>query len=226
MYSFQKYPYDAIGPVQFLWKPKEQSSNCGSEEMERCLWMWCHPLCYKQVWEELCCTYSMPETDVVQMETSDQEVDNNVRAALKNANITNGSVTLSSLKDTLVRFRLWGPLSQSVLSDLFKEPVVQTDTNCTEFWWKKYYEEEQHVEVHKQQWRTWNSLKMCQSPAEVPPHSVLGLTVRDPRIFLPPKKTKITQEMDDERLKDPFYQNKGRLTGHHSCYSELSVIHQ
>ncbi|XP_064606421.1 ribonucleases P/MRP protein subunit POP1-like [Liolophura sinensis] len=210
MYSYQKYPYDAIGPVQFIWKPKEQSSNCGPGEMERRLWIWCHPLCYKQVWQELCCTFSMPEADEIQMQTSEQEMDNSMRAVLKNLNVTNGSVTLSSLKDTLVRFRLWGPLSQSVLSDLFKEPVVKTDPNCSEYWWKKYYEEHQ-VEVHQHQWRTWNSLKMCQSPSEVPPHCVVGLTVRDPRIFLPPKKTKATQETDDERLKDPFNENKGSI---------------
>jgi ribonuclease P/MRP protein subunit POP1 len=58
-------------------------------------------------------------------------------------------------------------------------------------WWTQFYGESQH---HKQSWyyqtTLWQSLKGAASPAQLPPHLVLALTILDPRLQLPSKRTK------------------------------------
>ena len=58
-------------------------------------------------------------------------------------------------------------------------------------WWTQFYGMSQH---HKESWyyqtTLWQSLKGAASPAQLPPHSVLALTILDPRLQLPSKRTK------------------------------------
>ena len=58
-------------------------------------------------------------------------------------------------------------------------------------WWTQFYGMSQH---HKEslhyQATLWQSLKGAASPAQLPPHLVLALTILDPRLQLPSKRTK------------------------------------
>lgn len=58
-------------------------------------------------------------------------------------------------------------------------------------WWTQFYGMSQR---HKESWHyqamLWQSLKGAASPAQLPPHLVLALTILDPRLQLPSKRTK------------------------------------
>lgn len=58
-------------------------------------------------------------------------------------------------------------------------------------WWMQFYRVSQH---RKESWHyqasLWQSLKGAASPAQLPPHLVLALTILDPRLQLPSKRTK------------------------------------
>ena len=87
-----------------------------------------------------------------------------------------------------------------------EEEESVTDTNCFQSnelssddctrgknvdWWTQFYGMSQH---HKESWHyqatLWQSLKGAASPAQLPPHLVLALTILDPRLQLPSKRTK------------------------------------
>jgi ribonuclease P/MRP protein subunit POP1 len=58
-------------------------------------------------------------------------------------------------------------------------------------WWTQFYGVSQR---RKESWHhqatVWQSLKGAASPAQLPPHLVLALTILDPRLQLPSKRTK------------------------------------
>ena len=130
---------------------------------------------------------------------------------------SSGSVTVTSWKDQLCRFHLTGPLSNQILleslvisdveqgKEVISEPMhtqtdmlseMQDNTPCTETatWWKKWFSNSKLINIHKEQKDFWHMLKAAQSPAEILPHAVIGLTVRDPRNVLPPKKSMVNHE--------------------------------
>ena len=57
-------------------------------------------------------------------------------------------------------------------------------------WWQKHYREGTASEIHEKQSRMWRHLTGILSPAQLPPHCSLGLTVTDPRLQLPAKRGK------------------------------------
>jgi hypothetical protein len=137
---------------------------------------------------------------------------------------SSGAVTVRSLKDSMCRFHLTGPLSNEILretlqvSNVLQQSDPQTETktispNTTYVgedisvraqdsdpqvtvnpWWKQFYSDARCLNRHKEQEALWNSIKSTESPAELPPSCVLGLTVRDPRKFLPRKKSMIQHQ--------------------------------
>jgi len=135
---------------------------------------------------------------------------------------TNGSVNVTSLKDLLCRFQLTGPLSNQIL----RESLIISDVECgiesagdaqltqvdrtsempkyhsrspIDHWWKKYFSEQKLINIHRKQREFWDGLVETESPAEILPHCIVGLTVRDPRKLLPSKKSMV--HYDD---KGPF----------------------
>ena len=62
-------------------------------------------------------------------------------------------------------------------------------------WWRNYFAGKSEAgELHQRQLDLWKELQGLQSPGELGPHVVLGLTVRDPRISLPKKKTRVAND--------------------------------
>ena len=57
-------------------------------------------------------------------------------------------------------------------------------------WWQTYHREDIGRHRHEQQKVMWQHATGLLSPAELPPHCVLGLTVTDPRLQLPAKRGK------------------------------------
>ncbi|XP_061675526.1 ribonucleases P/MRP protein subunit POP1 isoform X2 [Syngnathoides biaculeatus] len=120
-------------------------------------------------------------------------------------------ILINDLTMEIVRYRLIGPQSHSVLAD-----ALEAATNCDELsksqpsclWWPDHCKDELKMKLHQQQTDIFHLLKGIYSTAELPPGTVLGLTVDDPRLNIPTKKVKVlpcvkeAQEVDDDRRKE------------------------
>ncbi|XP_077384119.1 ribonucleases P/MRP protein subunit POP1 [Festucalex cinctus] len=120
-------------------------------------------------------------------------------------------ILINDLTMEIVRYRLIGPQSHSVLTD-----ALEAATDCDEmsksqpscFWWTDHCKEESKMKLHQQQTDVFRTLKGIYSTTELPPGTVLGLTVDDPRLTIPAKTVKVlpcvkeAQEVDDEKRKE------------------------
>ncbi|XP_040021923.2 ribonucleases P/MRP protein subunit POP1 isoform X1 [Gasterosteus aculeatus] len=106
---------------------------------------------------------------------------------------TSNGIVISDLTMEIVRYRLIGPQSHSVLVETMKAA-----TDCNEIsksqpsplWWPEQCRNESRMNLHRQQADVFHLLKGIYSTGELPSGTVLGLTVDDPRLTLPTKKVK------------------------------------
>ena len=120
-------------------------------------------------------------------------------------------VSLTLLKDTLNRFRLTGPEVLNVLKAAFIPANVHSVEDTDEdgvskdkCWWRDYYNDEAKTNCHQNQAAAFKKL----SYSHLEKRTVLPLTIRDPRMTLPKKKTPIIKES-----KGNYY----FVIGHHCC---------
>ncbi|TKS81636.1 Ribonucleases P/MRP protein subunit POP1 [Collichthys lucidus] len=135
-------------------------------------------------------------------------------------------IVINDLTLELVRYRLIGPQSHSVLAE-----TLEAATDCHEIdksqssplWWPEHCKDENKMNLHQQQADVYHILKGIYSTGELPPGTVLGLTVDDPRVTLPTKKVKAlpcvkqAQEVDEEKRKELMLQG----VPEHCCQSYL-----
>ncbi|XP_038568148.1 ribonucleases P/MRP protein subunit POP1 [Micropterus salmoides] len=135
-------------------------------------------------------------------------------------------IVMNDLTMEIVRYRLIGPLSHCVLAE-----TLEAATDCDEmskslpssFWWPEHCKDTSKMNLHQQQADVFRILKGVYSTGELPPGTVLGLTVDDPRLTLPTKKVKAlpcvkqAQEVDEEKRKDLMLQG----VAEHCCQSYL-----
>lgn len=121
---------------------------------------------------------------------------------------SSNGIVINDLTMEIVRYRLIGPQSHSVLVD-----TLEAATGCDEvpksqtcsLWWPQHCSDEAKMTLHQQQADIFNILKGIYSTAELPSGTVLGLTVDDPRLTLPRKRVKAlpcvkqAQEVDEEK---------------------------
>ncbi|XP_005111375.1 ribonucleases P/MRP protein subunit POP1 [Aplysia californica] len=194
LYSFDSYPRGCIGQVTYLWKGRKIAD--GESEDESLLWICCHPSFYSQAMSELrkCFPVSESQDGINGCENGNDGVP------------ASPLVRVTSLKDQLVTLRLYGPGSNTVLAEVLRPASVvpaqsegsagttgkvESERNNPAMWWKEYYSSEATRGDLDRQIEVWSRLKLCRSPAESPPHSVIAVTVRDPRVLLPPKRQKV-----------------------------------
>nr|XP_046190398.1 ribonucleases P/MRP protein subunit POP1-like [Oncorhynchus gorbuscha] len=130
-------------------------------------------------------------------------------------------IVISDLTMEMVRYRLIGPLSHSVLTETLA-PATHCDapgkSRPSPFWWPDHCRDDCNMSLHQQQAGVFNMLKgefltttflihylrsglsnprasCVYSTAEVPAGSVLGLTVDDPRLTLPNKRSKAVSDI-------------------------------
>ncbi|VTJ91356.1 Hypothetical predicted protein, partial [Marmota monax] len=103
-------------------------------------------------------------------------------------------IVISDLTMEMNRFRLIGPLSHCILTEALKVASVHTgeeDTGETpHLWWSDMCKNPDSVSLHHRQEAVFELLGGITSPAEIPAGTILGLTVGDPRINLPPKRSR------------------------------------
>ena len=117
IYEENKYPYNCMGPVRYLWKPLDTTTN-----EKRFLWLWTHPSVFDQIKDQFVKIFNIrsnedsltepPEHKKAKMESDSIKVNDLI--------IKNDSVKITCLKDKLIRLKLLGPLSTTILSYALK----------------------------------------------------------------------------------------------------------
>ncbi|XP_076281609.1 POP1 ribonuclease P/MRP subunit [Lasioglossum baleicum] len=187
------YPQFPIGHVHFLWRP---SSNSNSKT----IWIWVHPSFFDDFLNQIISSFNFKVDDVEPtnsqaMKFSSYKNDKNCKMIVH--------------KNTLNRFRFFGPLTLRVLTETLRLPnvnekfcsasTIEVEENRMEYeehsqdnklWHKEYYSSEEHLETLKLQKQLWELLRTLKSSSQLPPNIVLGFTVLDPRFYLPEKRRK------------------------------------
>ncbi|CAI8005078.1 Ribonucleases P/MRP protein subunit POP1, partial [Geodia barretti] len=118
MYRSGTYPSGAIGPVEFLWQPVNNDVDTAR------LWLTVPPAIHDEVMDELTAAvekgFRTGCHGDYQLETDNSGVSGDERRRSK--------VTVTSLRDEFVRFRLVGPRSHAVLMETLKPITEGNDT--------------------------------------------------------------------------------------------------
>ncbi|XP_034942493.1 ribonucleases P/MRP protein subunit POP1 [Chelonus insularis] len=181
-----------LGVVNFLWK--------STETEEKSIWIWIHPVFYKDVLNELISSFEFKETPTTFMNVE------NSSNLLENKNYNNiKGCKMELLKFSLNRFRLRGPLALSVLNETLRLPKslqnhqesMSSDIDSMEVevensWESHWYRNLINRKAFESQKKFFETFQKINSVSQLPRNSVIGLTVLDPRFFLPPKREKPT----------------------------------
>ncbi|KAM9308441.1 ribonucleases P/MRP protein subunit POP1 [Gastrophryne carolinensis] len=239
LYRADKYPNEALGHVTFIWKPKSTCDTrqlwiwmhpALKPDILKELRLVC--LCEDKPDNALCDPAPDPNPPQVEKTTikqsgrkrklqEDKEGVTAVPVKRIFGDATRGtpdpyrwtsrqtSISIQDLTMEVLRFRLIGPLSHSVLNDSLQAAPLHKNTDSSDSgphsWWADYCDNPDNVQLHARQQSIFQSLQGIASPAEVPPGTILGLTVGDPRVSLPKKRTKsapsFEQYEDREKVK-------------------------
>lgn len=218
VFKDRQYPLNALGKVSFLWRCQEDGDS--NDNNPRTVWLWLHPASYNQILEELIKVFELKSQKTIKVplkeeksleDPVDKQVDpqkqtpqsakvqrrlqfltkTQIRRKVPIYQSDDSAVQLKELKDTLNRFRLTGPLSQSVLQRAFKVIDID-DVDCKQNTWIcRKIEKGNFSKFHQRQKDFWNKChKRITSPAELLSNMILGLNVEDPRLNRPQKRTK------------------------------------
>ncbi|XP_043273551.1 ribonucleases P/MRP protein subunit POP1 [Venturia canescens] len=181
-----KYPESPIGHFKFLWKP--------GDTPHRTIWIWIHPLVYKEAVEEIVKSFKFNPTSKTEASATTE------KSSVTYENDDNCRMT--DLRDALNRFRLTGPLALAILTDALRLPNLipklniatqNVDKSLDESptsWLENFYQDPSNLQSFYVQKELIDALKTLKSPSQLPPNSVIAMTVLDPRFFLPHKRTK------------------------------------
>ncbi|XP_039300270.1 ribonucleases P/MRP protein subunit POP1-like [Nilaparvata lugens] len=203
VFRVKEYPNGVIGTVKFMWKPPSDNSK-------RTLWVWCHAAYHSELFDELVKVFRLKNDECESM-----EVDSNVDPKLETRNVpsskipkylsTVNGVTVSQLKDTLNRFRLTGPLSQPILTDLLRiidpDKLNITDEsleNARTTWAHNLLNKSEAIEILRKKKEFWEKMKLVTEPSQLPPHSIIPITVSDPRYHMPQIRTKQVSDSEGQ----------------------------
>ncbi|CAL8247944.1 unnamed protein product [Lota lota] len=134
-------------------------------------------------------------------------------------------ILINDLTMEIVRYRLIGPQSHAVLTEALEAATdcdAVSKAQASPLWWPQHCKDQAQMTLHRQQAEVFQTLKGIYSTGEVPPGTVLGLNVEDPRLALPQKRTQalsiVTAEQDvDEKRRELML--KG--VPEHCCQSSL-----
>ncbi|XP_034029730.1 ribonucleases P/MRP protein subunit POP1 isoform X2 [Thalassophryne amazonica] len=138
---------------------------------------------------------------------------------------TSTGIVINDLTMEIVRYRLIGPHSHSVLTETLEAATIcdeMDNAQPSSLWWPELCKDDAKKKLHQQQADVFHILKGCYSTGELPAGTVLGLTVDDPRLTLPTEKVKAPvcveqPKVDEEKMKDLILQG----VSEHCCQSFL-----
>ncbi|XP_053571212.1 ribonucleases P/MRP protein subunit POP1 [Bombina bombina] len=119
------------------------------------------------------------------------------------------SIIIRDLTMEMVRYRLIGPLSHCVLTEALRSAPIHKEIEGTDAgphgWWADYCRDSENLNIHNRQTSMFQLLQAIESPSQIPSGTVLGLTLGDPRLNLPKKRTKAMPDLknyeDREKVK-------------------------
>ena len=178
LFKANSYPSRVLTRVTFMWKP--------TENPRKSIWIYIHPTAYKEVLEEFVDLFHLQNCNRNGNSDDPKDVTRN-DSLLRNPQYVNNetNVDLVELKDTLNRFRLTGPFSNAVLLKALKL-ASHFESN----WLGELFDDVKYKKAHAEQERVFDQLKSSCSPAELPPHVIVGLNIVDPRTNRPAKREK------------------------------------
>ena len=196
----------------------EANDRTRKKEDNSQLWVWCHPASFSSVFDaitEAC--KSVGRTSVEKDSNFSDAVDKDGTPVqeTQSSHLVNGinhsELSVISRRYDLLRLRLTGPESHDLLTNTLRlsansshkhiesktcensqtEAVFLNDksvNNSSSRWWQKPLD---NPSDSLAQSAIWEKLKKASSPSVLPTGCVIGLTVHDPRLYLPGKKTSL-----------------------------------
>lgn len=204
LFKQDSYPSKALGNVSFIWKP--------TDNLVKTLWIFIHPSAYQNILEELIKLFHLKNLIRGDDKLEDVKATTRNDSMMRNPKYSNlkSGVEISELKDTLNRYRLTGPLSNAVLVKALK-PSSYYDDNWLG---KLFLDDSNHQKVHESQRKFWNELKEVSSPSQLPPRTILGLNIVDPRTNRPLVRQKAVDEHRTLNNKSSFYPDPPTKVAH------------
>lgn len=115
--------------------------------------------------------------------------------------------------------------------------VIHKDLSIQELskkvWHIEYYKDQENMEAFKIQNQLWQAMKSLESPNYLPTSLIIGLTVLDPRFYLPERRTKCKTETISQLMsidqppansnRSPFWDTEIRRTVSDSCVSTSAI---
>ncbi|EDO39296.1 predicted protein [Nematostella vectensis] len=228
MYQTEQYPYHAIGPVSFMWRPTTAPYHTSSAQRESCisqedghnncqesdksvLWIWVHPACYHEASDAIVCAcQKVARTTVEQDNNSNSDPSNgsNNEDTAQDANRDESlesadGLTVRSLRFDFVRFRLTGPLSHALLVETLTvdNKPSKKDSNSDRVKVDSDFEfvAKPSCGLEKcNKTAVSETSQSVRSASSLPAGSMIGLPVVDPRLFLSGIKTSIDKLKNNE----------------------------
>lgn len=171
VYNKNTFPYGYIGKIQFIWVP--------SDSPNKTLWLFVHPSQSKQV-----------ESILIELTSKETKSDDYETAKKKRKVVVDPeNIKVEVMQHSFNRFRLTGPNSHAILAQSL-QCIYQNDSTSEHKWMSLH--RPQYLIEKKEYWQSISSLS---SPSQLPPHMVVGLVVKDPRLKRPLKRTKAKLEI-------------------------------
>ncbi|MBN3308477.1 POP1 protein, partial [Amia calva] len=136
-------------------------------------------------------------------------------------------IVISDLTMEILRYRLIGPLSHCILTDTLRpatDLAGATVSSC--FWWPEHCMNDNNMLLHHQQADMFQLFSGVCSTAEIPAGTVLGLTVDDPRLTIPKKRSKVMPDTEQLQGVDAEKVRSLTLQGVPVEYAESSLWDQ
>ncbi|KAM9278779.1 ribonucleases P/MRP protein subunit POP1 [Cariama cristata] len=239
LHRADRYPEDMLGPVTFIWKPSDGSENrqlwiwmhpALKQDILRELKAIFQCSESEEIYIPEPVTTSIQEEkqmDVVlslgkKRKKEDKEgekavpvkkiIGDGTREPFQSCSWISQTtgIMISDRTMEILRYRLIGPLSHSVLTETLKAASLQTEMADSETeinnWWVENCKDPEKVSLHQRQSALFELLEGISSPSEMPPGTILGLTVGDPRVNLPKKKTKAMPDFEKYQDNDKVRQ--------------------
>ncbi|XP_029359366.1 ribonucleases P/MRP protein subunit POP1 [Echeneis naucrates] len=135
-------------------------------------------------------------------------------------------IVINDLTMEIVRYRLIGPQSHSVLAETLEAATDCDEVNKSQpstLWWPEHCKDESKMKLHQLQADIFHILKGIYSTGELPSGTVLGLAVDDPRLTLPTKKVKALPHVQQIQEEEEEKRRELMLRGvpQHCCQSFL-----
>lgn len=92
------------------------------------------------------------------------------------------------------------PTEKMAINEISEENTISKYLSTElskKMWYINYYKKQENMKAFEVQEQLWQTLKSLGSPNHLPTNIIIGVTVLDPRFYLPEKRTKCNTEMKE-----------------------------